>query len=162
VDVVKADPAECPALAPHFASGSPGATKCPIGVILSAYWCLWRRQFGCNGSECPGYYGTIPPDQSGSTKAADCVAVERVRREPVSGPNSLLTGKNTGNFTRFGGSNRALSRRNPYPERLSSPPPCRPKILRSTAALPRPISDPSRRLDCEIAIHMERSPTTNL
>jgi hypothetical protein len=34
-------------------------------------------------------------------------------------PNSLLTGKNTGNFTRFGGSNRAPLRRNPYPERLS-------------------------------------------
>jgi hypothetical protein len=47
------------------------------------------------------------------------VAVERVRGEPVSGPNSLLTGKNTGNFTRFCGSDRAPLRRNPYPERLS-------------------------------------------
>jgi hypothetical protein len=47
------------------------------------------------------------------------VAVERVRGEPVSGPNSLLTGKNTGNFTRFDSSNRTPFQRNPHPEPFS-------------------------------------------
>jgi hypothetical protein len=42
--------------------------------------------------------------------ASDCVVVDAVRCEPVSNPNSLITGKLTGNFAKF-----SPMRRFPFP-----------------------------------------------
>src|SRR5712692_1032521 len=57
--------------------------------------------------------------------ASDCLAVDAVIREPCSaGANSLLTGKNTGNFACFDGADYSLFLGNPRPEPISSHPPC--------------------------------------
>jgi hypothetical protein len=48
------------------------------------------------------------------------LAVGAVTREPCSAANSLLTGKNTGNFARSAGSNQLLFLVNPRPEPISS------------------------------------------
>src|SRR5580692_2694576 len=49
------------------------------------------------------------PTSGGSTWRRDWLADDAVYREPVSAPNSLLTGKNTGNF---GGENREVVAQN--------------------------------------------------
>src|SRR6266699_1392046 len=54
-------------------------------------------------------------------RAADCVAVDAVTREPCSARIfPLLTGKNTGNFAFSGASNCALLLGNPRPEPISN------------------------------------------
>jgi hypothetical protein len=61
-------------------------------------------------------------NKKATTRVAFVLAVEAVLREPVSSPKSLLTGKNTGNFTRFGGANSAPFHRNPHPDAALQPP----------------------------------------
>lgn len=52
--------------------------------------------FRADCRECPGKRGTITSRQRPGTITADCVAALAVSSQPVSGPNSLLTGKTQG------------------------------------------------------------------
>src|SRR6266849_2056774 len=59
------------------------------------------------------------PSQRMSQLAFDWLAVDAVAREPCSAANSLLTGKNTGDFVCFDDSNHARILGNPHPEPIS-------------------------------------------
>lgn len=88
---------------------------------------LFRARSGVSGDVKLESMGANVPVNSGlfGPTRADQSTLQTAWRwtpsyaNPSPNPNSLLTGKNAGNFTRFCGSNCAPLSRNPYPERLS-------------------------------------------
>ena len=103
------EPSLCPRRSPFPETGFCGQRQTAEIVTQPQVSRLWRSR----KARAPRQSGAICEEPRKSPMGGECVVVDAVAIEPVSSPNSLLTGKGTGNFCRIRPCEAIFVRRQP-------------------------------------------------